>query len=120
MLHMPSKTPIPLSTGALDFGSSASSPVVVVENINRNLASGSFPDQPMKARIQRFLHEIDHALLYSVLIMVCAFIPLFSMTGPEGELFGPMAQTYAFALESALLLPVTLTPLPALFFFKPF
>ena len=45
-----------------------------------------------------FVQEIDHALLYSVLIMVCAFVPLFAMTGPEGQLFGPMAQTYAFSL----------------------
>src|SRR5262249_43809530 len=41
---------------------------------------------------------------------VCAFLPLFTMTGAEGELFGPMAQTYAFALGGALLMALTLTP----------
>ena len=68
------------------------------------------PDLPMKERILRFVQEIDHALLYSVLIMVCAFVPLFAMTGPEGQLFGPMAQTYAFSLAGALVLALTLTP----------
>src|SRR5262249_3365461 len=43
-------------------------------------------------------------------IMVCAFLPLFTMTGPEGQLFGPMAETYAFALGGALLLALTLSP----------
>jgi Cu/Ag efflux pump CusA len=50
--------------------------------------------------------------------MVCAFIPLFTMQGAEGELFGPMAQTYAFALGGALLLALTLTPVLCLLFFR--
>jgi cobalt-zinc-cadmium resistance protein CzcA len=64
------------------------------------------------------VQEIDHALLYSVLIMVCAFVPLFAMTGPEGQLFGPMAQTYAFSLAGALVLALTLTPVLAMLFLK--
>ena len=47
--------------------------------------------------------EIEQALFFSTTIIVCAFIPLFSMTGPEGALFGPMASTYAFAICGALL-----------------
>ena len=42
--------------------------------------------------------------------MVCAFAPLFAMRGAEGQLFGPMADTYAFALGGGLLLAVVLTP----------
>ncbi len=50
--------------------------------------------------------------------MVCAFIPLFTMSGPEGALFGPMAQTYGFALGGALILALTLAPVLCLLFFK--
>jgi cobalt-zinc-cadmium resistance protein CzcA len=50
--------------------------------------------------------------------MICAFVPLFTMTGPEGQLFGPMAQTYAFSLGGALILAMTLTPVLAMLFFK--
>ena len=50
--------------------------------------------------------------------MVCAFIPLFTMSGPEGQIFGPMAHTYAFALGGALLLALTLAPVMCLLFFK--
>ena len=56
-------------------------------------------------------------LFFSTLIIVCAFIPLFSMTGPEGALFGPMANTYAFAICGALTLAVTLTPVLCSFLF---
>src|SRR5258708_3093506 len=50
--------------------------------------------------------------------MVCGFLPLFTMTGPEGQIFGPMAQTYAFALGGALLLALTLAPVLCFLFFK--
>jgi cobalt-zinc-cadmium resistance protein CzcA len=62
--------------------------------------------------------EIDRALLFSTLIMVCAFIPLFTMKGPEGQLFGPMSQTYAFSLVGALFLAMTLTPVLCLLLLK--
>ena len=50
--------------------------------------------------------------------MVCAFVPLFTMKGPEGQIFGPMADTYAFALAGALVLALTVAPVLCLFCFK--
>src|SRR5208337_3800365 len=120
MLYMRGKSANLLSIGAVDFGIIVDSSVVVVENIYRNLASGNHPDLPIKERILIFVKEIDHALLFSVMIMVCAFVPLFAMTGPEGQLFAPMAQTYAFSLAGALVLAVTLTPVLAMLLFKNF
>ncbi len=66
------------------------------------------------------MHEIDHALLFSILIMVCAFVPLFAMSGAEGQLFRPMAQTYAFSLAGALVLSMTLSPVLCMMLFKHF
>ena len=40
------------------------------------------------------------------------------MTGPEGQLFRPMAETYAFALGGALLLSCTIAPVLCLLLFK--
>jgi cobalt-zinc-cadmium resistance protein CzcA len=107
-----------LSIGAVDFGIIVDSTVIMVENVYRNLAAGHYAELPLKQRILRFVGEIDKALFFSTLIMVCAFIPLFTMHGAEGELFGPMAQTYAFALGGALLLALTLTPVLCLLFFR--
>ncbi|MGC8640014.1 MAG: efflux RND transporter permease subunit [Isosphaeraceae bacterium] len=120
MLYVRGKSANLLSIGAVDFGIIVDSSVVVIENINRNLASGNYADLPIKERILLFVKEIDHALLFSVMIMVCAFVPLFAMTGPEGQLFGPMAQTYAFSLAGALVLAMTLTPVLAMLLFKNF
>ena len=107
-----------LSIGAVDFGIIVDSSVIMVENIYRHLASGEHADLPLKERLLRASGEINRALLFSTLIMICAFIPLFTMRGPEGQLFGPMADTYAFALGGALLLAVTLAPVLCLFFLK--
>ena len=107
-----------LSIGAVDFGIIVDSSVVIAENIYRHLATGENAELPLKARILCAAGEIDRALLFSTLIMVCAFIPLFTMQGAEGALFGPMAQTYASALAGALALAVTLTPVLCLLLFQ--
>jgi cobalt-zinc-cadmium resistance protein CzcA len=107
-----------LSIGAVDFGIIVDSSVIIAENIYRSLTSGENAALPLKERILRSTREIERALLFSTLIMVCAFIPLFTMSGPEGQLFGPMAQTYAFSLVGALFLAMTLTPVLCLLFFK--
>ena len=100
-----------LSIGAVDFGIIVDSSVIIVENIYRHVtARNADRSRPLIDRIIEASHEIERALLFSTLIIVCAFIPLFSMTGPEGALFGPMANTYAFAICGALMLAVTLTP----------
>jgi cobalt-zinc-cadmium resistance protein CzcA len=107
-----------LSIGAVDFGIIVDSTVILVENVYRHISSGDQADLPLRERIYNAIKEIDKALLFSTLIMVCAFVPLFAMTGPEGQLFGPMAQTYACSLGGALLLALTLSPVLCLLFFR--
>jgi cobalt-zinc-cadmium resistance protein CzcA len=120
MLFLRGKSANLLSIGAVDFGIIVDSSVIMVENIYRHLSTGEYAELPLKERILRATREIDRALLFSTGIMVCAFIPLFTMRGPEGQLFGPMADTYAFSLCGALLLAVTLTPVLCLYLFKNF
>jgi cobalt-zinc-cadmium resistance protein CzcA len=118
VLYMRGQSANLLSIGAVDFGIIVDSAVIMVENIYRHLSAGEHSELPLKQRILLATHEIDKALFFSTAIMVCAFIPLFTMTGAEGELFGPMAQTYAFALGGALLLTLTLAPVLCLLLFK--
>jgi cobalt-zinc-cadmium resistance protein CzcA len=108
-----------LSIGAVDFGIIVDSSVIIVENIYRHVtAHGADRSRPLIDRIIDASNEIERALFYSTAIIVCAFIPLFSMTGPEGALFGPMANTYAFAIVGALGLALTLAPVLCSFLFR--
>ena len=84
VLYVRGKSANLLSIGAVDFGIIVDSSVIMVENIYRNLAAGNYPELPMNERILRFVREIDGALLFSTLIMVCAFIPLVHHAGARG------------------------------------
>ena len=107
-----------LSIGAVDFGIIVDSTVIMVENIYRSLSAGKHTELPLKERIVLAAHEVERSLFFSTLIMVCAMLPLFTMRGPEGQLFRPMAETYAFAIGGALLLALTLAPVLCLLLFK--
>jgi cobalt-zinc-cadmium resistance protein CzcA len=107
-----------LSIGAVDFGIIVDSTVIMVENIYRHLSSGEYAGRSLKERILQACHEVERSLFFSTIIMVCALLPLFTMSGPEGQIFGPMADTYAFALGGALLLAFTLSPVLCLLFFR--
>lgn len=99
-----------LSIGAVDFGIIVDSTVIVVENIYRNLSSGKETALSAREKVLRAASEVQRSLLFATLIMVVALLPLFTMKGPEGQIFGPMADTYAWALLGALLLALTLSP----------
>jgi cobalt-zinc-cadmium resistance protein CzcA len=107
-----------LSIGAVDFGIIVDSSVIMVENIYRHISSGEHAELPLRERLLRASGEVERGLFFSTAIMVCAFLPLFTMQGPEGQIFGPMADTYAFALGGALVLALTLSPVLCLLLFK--
>jgi cobalt-zinc-cadmium resistance protein CzcA len=107
-----------LSIGAVDFGIIVDSSVIMVENVYRHLKAGDYAEMPLWERIVRAAAEVERSLFFSTLIMVCALLPLLTMQGPEGQIFGPMADTYAFALGGALFLALTLSPVLCLLLFR--
>ena len=128
-----------LSIGAVDFGIIIDSAVILVENIFRNLqampnlqaqmvqslsqgAYGADPSPPtgnawtVRLRmIYLSALQVDKAILFSTTITIAAFGPLFTMQGVEGQIFGPMARTYGYALAGALIATFTVTPVLASF-----
>lgn len=103
-----------LSIGAVDFGIIVDSTVIIVESVFRELSHGVHAELPLAQRIVRAAGRVQRSLVYATGVMVCALLPLFTMTGPEGQIFGPMADTYAFALGGALVLSITVSPVLSL------
>jgi cobalt-zinc-cadmium resistance protein CzcA len=110
-----------LSIGAIDLGIIVDATVIMVENIFRHLAHHTrraFADQEaaLGDKLRRILAaavEVDRAIFFSVIITIAAFLPLFTMQGVEGQIFGPMARTYAYALAGAVFATFTITPVLA-------
>ncbi|MEI8016675.1 MAG: efflux RND transporter permease subunit [Schlesneria sp.] len=117
ILYFRGKSANLLSLGAVDFGIIVDSSVIMVEAIFRSLSAGERSDLELKDRILRASGDVERGLFYSTIIMVFALLPLFTMQGPEGQIFGPMADTYAFALGGALLFALTLSPVLCRMFF---
>src|SRR5215469_6480887 len=110
MMHL-SDTPANLiSLGAIDFGIIIDSTVIVMENIHRHLLGRDGHHEHLRTAILRAGQEVGGPMLFSTLIFVIAFLPLFTMRGVEGAIFSPMSHTYAYALGTAIVLAVTLSP----------
>ncbi|MGA8888133.1 MAG: CusA/CzcA family heavy metal efflux RND transporter [Pseudolabrys sp.] len=105
-----------LSVGAIDLGIIVDGTVIMVENIFRHLAehAARHPSDASRGdRLHRILAaavEVDKPIFFSVIITIAAFIPLFTMQGVEGQIFGPMSRTYAYALLGAVIATFTVTP----------
>src|SRR5215467_3486621 len=108
-----------ISMGAIDFGIIVDASVVMVENIYRHLAEPSSYRYNIRRTTVLAAQEVSKPIFFSSAIIVAAFIPLFTMTGVEGKVFGPMALTYGFALTGALLLALTFSPVMASLVLKP-
>ena len=101
-----------LSIGAIDFGIIADIGLVLVENYARvSHSTHGLPTGSRERVILRSVSEIGASMMLLVLIIVLAFIPIFTMKGAEKQIFSPMAKTYSYVLILTLIL--TLTWLPA-------
>ena len=106
-----------LSLGALDFGIVTDGTLVMVEYTVRRLSSGKTGSTPFEV-IREAATEIERPILFSLTILICAYIPLFTLERVERRLFTPMAFTVCAALLGSLLFTATIVPVLATFFFK--
>ncbi len=105
-----------LSLGAMDFGIIVDGAVIVVENVFRKLSEAShggkvLDDNKRKHVILDAAVEVGRPTLFSMLIIIAAHIPIFTLQRHEGRIFAPMAYSVVSALVGALVLSLTLVPL---------
>ena len=104
-----------LSLGAMDFGIIVDGAVIVVENIFRRL--GELDERQMKdksTRLRAVLHatvEVGRPTLFSMIIIIAAHLPIFTLQRHEGRIFSPMAWSVTSALVGSLVLALSLVPL---------
>ncbi len=111
-----------LSLGALDFGIIVDASLVMVEHvlhtIHERQKGGGLDSPGIIAAIRDAALEVERPIFFSLLIIISAYIPLFTLQRVERKLFTPMAFTVAYALLGAMLLSLTLVPVMATYFFR--
>ena len=101
-----------LSLGAMDFGIIVDGAVIVIENIFRRLGEASKADdhRPRVRTIHEAVMEVGRPTVFSMIIIIVAHLPIFTMQRHEGKIFAPMAYSVVAALITSLILSLTLVP----------
>src|ERR1700686_4497716 len=112
-----------LSVGAIDFGLIVDATVIMVEAIFRRLSQTTALSDAERSHISTetamgmkshailsAAADVSRSIFFAAAIIIAAFLPLFTLSGVEGNIFGPMARTYAYALAGGLLATFTVTP----------
>jgi cobalt-zinc-cadmium resistance protein CzcA len=123
-----------LSVGAIDFGLVVDATVIMVENIYRHLAEASAhlgrgPSTLHRIRVRSGFRgktgtisvaaaEVSQSIFFAAAIIIAGFVPLFTLSGIEGHIFGPMAKTYAYAIAGGLIATFTIAPALSLLLFE--
>ena len=110
-----------LSIGAIDFGIIVDATIVMVERIMHEVARRQNDGRPARGlvdTVRAAAHDVQRPILFSLLIIIAAYIPLLTLERVERRLFTPMAMTVCFALLGSLLLSLTLVPAVATFLLR--
>jgi cobalt-zinc-cadmium resistance protein CzcA len=110
-----------LSMGAVDFGIIVDGGVVIIESIVRRLAAATVDGTPpesvqgtdLEAHVRQAVAEVVRPTVFSLLIIIAAYLPIFLLQRVEGRIFAPMANTVVAALVGALVFSLTLVPVLA-------
>ncbi len=114
-----------LSMGSLDFGIIVDGAVVIVESIAFRLTVHAAAHQPgpeaeltVQERVAIAVHEVARPTVFSLLIIIAAYLPIFLLQRVEGRIFAPMAHTVVAALLGSLVLSITLVPVLATYIYR--
>jgi copper/silver efflux system protein len=102
---------------AIAIGAMVDAAVVMIENAHKRIErwEADHPGEHLVGEtrwrvITEAAAEVGPALFFSLLIITLSFVPVFSLQGQEGRLFGPLAFTKTYAMAGAAILSVTLVP----------
>ncbi len=104
-----------MSLGAIDFGLIVDGAVIVVEATMHHLGQSAIArklnQEEMNEEVYQSASKMMRSAAFGQVIILIVYLPILSLTGIEGKMFRPMAQTVAFAIVGALILSVTYVPM---------
>jgi cobalt-zinc-cadmium resistance protein CzcA len=103
---------------AISIGMIIDTTIIQVENVQRHLSDAG-DRHPKALTVLQAVMEVRKPSIFGELIIALTFIPILSLGGIEGKMFGPLAVTVAIALFASLLLSIVIVPVLCFLFLKP-
>lgn len=103
---------------AIGIGMLGDGAIVMVENIYRHLMHDHNEGKSTTAVILEAAHEVNRPIVFSIIIIILVFLPIFGLEGVEGKMFSPMAFSISFALFGSIINSVIFAPVLASFFLR--
>ena len=94
---------------AIAIGTMVDAAIVMIENVHKKLEHATGESDRMEA-IYAGCREVGPSLFFSLMIVACSFLPVFTLEAQEGRMFAPLAYTKTYAMLWAAVLSITLVP----------
>ena len=94
---------------AIAIGTMVDAAIVMIENVHKKLEHATGESDRMEA-IYAGCREVGPSLFFSLMIVACSFLPVFTLEEQEGRMFAPLAYTKTYAMLWASVLSITLVP----------
>ncbi len=109
-----------MSLGAIDFGMIVDGTVIIIEAIMHQITHHKkwkerlpYSQDEMNVEVKSASSRILNSAVFGQLIILIVYLPLLTLSGIEGKMFKPMAQTLIFAIIGAFILSLTYVPMMA-------
>jgi cobalt-zinc-cadmium resistance protein CzcA len=102
---------------AIAVGLLVDASIIVVENVIHHLRAGGAGDPKERAVLAAV--DVARPICFATAIVIAVFLPLFSMSGIEGRMYGPLAAAVIASMLAALALALTLTPVASSLLLRP-
>lgn len=108
-----------MSLGAIDFGLIVDGAVIIVESVvhritmskSHHMGITRLNQQQMDDEVYGAASKIRQSAAFGEIIILIVYLPLLTLVGIEGKMFGPMAMTVSFAILGAFILSLTYVPM---------
>jgi cobalt-zinc-cadmium resistance protein CzcA len=104
---------------AIAIGMLVDSSIVITENIKRHITEKRNCDVPLGEKVRSAAVEVAKPVIFSILIIIIVYFPLFTLEGMGGKMFKPLAMTICLAMFSSLTVSMTIVPVLCSFLLKP-
>ncbi|AIE84212.1 efflux RND transporter permease subunit [Fimbriimonas ginsengisoli] len=95
---------------AISIGMMIDASIVVTENIYRNVSETWKEGETLDSVVLRGVVQTGRPVLFAILIVIAAFIPLLALRGIEGRLFVPLALSIIFSMVGSVIMAFVVTP----------